>query len=374
MKSKIICIIFALLIFGFSVLDILAPDREFSEWENRSLAQSPKLTFNTLASGEFGKAYEEYITDQFPLRDILVKAKFVSDSALGKKDSGGVYITESALYSVQPQPDMKIVDKNIMAIDNFSLTNDLSTFLLTVPSSTYIYSDLLPHFSPVVDEGEIFSHIENNLNSAEFINVENKIFENRESYIYFRTDHHWTSEGALIGYNSFLNALGKPLLNKDDFTINEISASFEGTLTSKSGAIGIEKDIIQRYDRKSEASVEIFNGVESTSYPSIYFDEYIDKKDKYSYYLGTNQPIVRVKTDSEGGKLLVFKDSYAHIMLPLMLGEWSEIVLVDLRYVRNPIGVLLKNVTGYDIGNFDTALFLYSTETFTTQDNMVWLK
>lgn len=374
MKNKIICIVFVLLVFGFALLDILSPDRAFSEWENRTLAQMPDLTFKTLASGEFGADYESYMTDQFALRDTFVKAKFLSDKAIGKKDSGGVYVAEDSLYSIQPDPNYAVIDKNLSAISSFSQRTGIGAYLTVVPSSTYIYREKLPAFAPTVDEKEIFSYIENNLKNAEFFDITNKLEAERTNYIYFRTDHHWTADGALIGYNSFMEKLGRPTVTKDSFGISQVSNSFVGTLSSKSGALGIEEDVLERLDRGTVISVEIWNGVESTAYPSMYFDEYLDKKDKYSYYLGTNQPIVTVKTDSDGGRLLVFKDSYAHIMTPLMIGDWSEIVLVDLRYVKEKIDVLLKRVTGSEISDFDTALFLYSTETFTTQDNMLWIK
>ncbi|MBR6633418.1 MAG: hypothetical protein IKL05_03840 [Clostridia bacterium] len=374
MKNKIICAIFILLIFGFTLFDLFTPDREFSEWENRTLTQAPTLTLKTLASGEFGKQYESYITDQFVLRDTFVKAKFLSDMALGKRDSGGVYVTDNSLYSVQPDPEYKIIDKNMGAMASFAERTGLSSYLTVVPSSTYIYRDSLPPFAPVIDEKEIFYYIGKNIKGVNFVDVTDKMHESRANYNYFRTDHHWTADGALIGYNAFLNALGKESLTKDSFSVIQISDDFVGTLSSKSGALGIEKDILQRFDRGNVLDVEIWNGVESNSYESIYFDEYLDKKDKYSYYLGTNQPIVRIKTDAQGGRLLAFKDSYAHIMTPMMLGDWSEIVLVDLRYVRERIDVLLERVTGLKPSEFDVALFLYSTETFTTQDNMIWIK
>ena len=374
MKNKIICVLCLLLVFGFTVFDLTTPDRDFSQWENRNLAQMPDLTQRALLSGEFGADYETYMTDQFAGRDTFVKAKFLVDTALGKRDSGGVYVTDSALYSIQPDPDYKIIDKNLSAMQSFAERTGVASYLTVVPSSTYIYKDALPPFAPVVDENEIFSYIENNLKNVRFFNITDKLEEKRADYVYFRTDHHWTGDGALIGYNAFLEVLGRETLAKDDFDISTVSLSFLGTLSSKSGALGIEKDTLERLDRGNVTEVEVWDGIESTSYPSMYFEEYLAKKDKYSYYLGTNQPLVRIKTDSDGGRLVVFKDSYAHITAPLMVGDWSEIVLVDLRYVRERIDVLLQRVIGCDIADFDASLFLYSAETFTTQDNMLWIK
>ena len=70
----------------------------------------------------------------------------------------------------------------------------------------------------------------------------------------------------------------------------------------------------------------------------------------------------------------MFKDSYSHIMTPLMLDDWSEIVLVDLRYVTKKVDALLEEFIGEDIADFDTAWFIYSMDTFVTQNNMRWVK
>ena len=370
MKNKVICIVFLFLIAFFAITDLFSPDREFSEWENRNLKKFPTLKADTLLSGEFSQEYEEYLTDQFAFRDTFVKAKFILDKTLGKTDAGGVYITDDALYSIQSEVDENALKKNLSAIDAFQKRTGLDTSLLVVPSSTYVYRDSLPPFAKVIDEREIFEKIKKNLENVTFVDTVDKLEEKREDYIYFRTDHHWTSLGALISYNAFMNSD----LTKEDFTVTTKSQDFLGTLSSKSGALLIKADIIERYSRGDVLSCTVFDGSESKVYTSMYFDDFLNKKDKYSYYLGQNQPLVRITTNSDGGKLLVFKDSYAHNLSQMMVGDWSEIVLVDLRYVKVKIDVLLKNVLGVQVSDFDKALFLYSMDTFTTQDNMLWIK
>ncbi len=373
MKNKIICILFLVLVFGFTAFDFLTPDRDFSEWENRQLAQLPNITADSVFSGRFGSEYETYMTDQFPLRDAFVKAKFLTDSALGRTDSGGVYVGAEALYSKQLDFDYSELDKNIKAIDTFALNNGIDTKVIVVPSSTYIYSDRLPKFAKVLNEGELFGYIAQKLENADFVNIVDKITESRENYIYFRTDHHWTYEGALIAYNAYLHSIGRQEVGNEALTLTAVSDDFQGTLLSKSGALGIESDTLYRIERGRVVGVKTHNGLTVTEYNSIYFDDYLSKKDKYSYYLGSNQPLVSVETESEGGRLIVFKDSYAHITAPLMTGDWSQIVFVDLRYVTQKIDALLSDTLGLALSDFDNALFLYSTETFSTQSNMIWI-
>ena len=324
--------------------------------------------------GEWGEAYEGYMTDQFVARDTFVKASFVSEVLLGKREINDVYITKDALFVKQPTPNYKYIDSSISAIDNFSQNTGIKSFVTVVPSSTYVYKDSLPSYASVTDEKEVFSYIEKNLKSAEFIDITNSLEENRSNYIYFRTNHHWTAGGALIGYNEFRKALGKEHLTRQDFKVTKVSDSFVGTTVSKCGAVGIEVDVMERFDKGKAISLDVWDGVESKTYPSIYFEEFLDKKDKYAYYLGENRPALRIKTDSDGGRLIVFKDSYSHIMTPLMLDDWSEIVLVDLRYVTKKVDALLEEFIGEDIADFDTAWFIYSMDTFVTQNNMRWVK
>ncbi len=366
MKNKIITLLFVLLVFGFTAFDLITPDRDFSEWENRDLAQSPKVTFKTFFSGDFGSDYETYMTDQFAFRDTLVKVKYLSDKMLLKTDSGGIYLTDNALYAIQSEIDKSVVEKNVKAMETFAESTALPTSFALVPSSTYIQREDLPPYAKVIDEKALFDSFE--FENVTFVNALD-LFEKGEN-LYFRTDHHWNLNGALLLYNLYR----KDELTKDDFTVTTVSDKFLGTSSSKSGAVGIEPDTLEKWERGKVLSFEVFDGKKVDEYKSIYFEEYLEKKDKYSYYLGLNQPIVRIKTDSDGGKILVFKDSYAHNFSQLLVGDYSEIVLVDLRYLKAKTETLLEKNFSLTYADFDQALFLYSVDTFTTQYNMLWLK
>lgn len=366
MKNKILICLFLLLVFGFTLLDLLTPDRAFSEWENRELKGAPHISAERIFSGEFGSDYESYMTDQFALRDSLVKIKYLSDRVLLKTDAGGVYISDNALFVKQSDVNREYLEKNISAMETFS-SKYPSRFIL-VPSATYICRDMLPPYAEVIDENELFEGFD--FKSLEFINILDEI----QTDSYFRTDHHWTADGALIGYNAYRKALGKEELTKEDFKVSEVSNSFLGTSVSKSGAVGIAPDVLEKWERGKVSSFEVYDGMKTSEYETIYFDEFLNKKDKYSYYLGQNQPLVRIKTDSVGGKILVFKDSYAHIFSQLLIEDYSEIVLVDLRYVRERVELLLSKTFDMSLEDFDEVLFLYSTDTFTTESNMLWIK
>ena len=89
--SIFITVLFCLFIFGFGAALILSPSRDFSDQENRFLAQFKAPTLKTLRSGEFMEKFEDYVTDQFPLRDQWIQLKAYSERALGKQENNKVY-------------------------------------------------------------------------------------------------------------------------------------------------------------------------------------------------------------------------------------------------------------------------------------------
>ena len=54
--------------------------------------QKPQFTIVDFVSGKFSDELEQYLTDQVPLRDDWVTLKIYLELAVGKRESGGVYI------------------------------------------------------------------------------------------------------------------------------------------------------------------------------------------------------------------------------------------------------------------------------------------
>src|SRR5690606_42077006 len=67
--NKILSSIFILFISGLGVLHLIVGDEAFSEQENRSLAQFPSFSWESVFSGEFMEKVEVYISDQFPFKE-----------------------------------------------------------------------------------------------------------------------------------------------------------------------------------------------------------------------------------------------------------------------------------------------------------------
>ena len=52
-------------------------------------------------------------------------------------------------------------------------------------------------------------------NHINAINVAEKLLKNKDDYIYYKTDHHWTSYGAYLAYLTYMDSLGLEAIDID---------------------------------------------------------------------------------------------------------------------------------------------------------------
>lgn len=362
--NKIFFACFVIPWFVFAIINIAAPERTFSENENRTLSSFPILkSAKTLVEGDaYMKKVDTYINDQFVLRDTWISLQSTLEFLTGKRENNGVYIADNALISKLDGPNDEYIESNISAINTFNEKYNIKSSIILVPSASEIQSDRLPRFACPWEQKEVIDNIYGKIKNADCISVYDTLSSHKDEYIFYRTDHHWTTYGAYLAYVEYCNAKG---ITPADYKYDTVSRDFNGTLYSKSGVRFTESDTIEAYSLDFDTECSILSVGKKEEHSSVYFEEYLGKKDKYAYFLGTNQPVITVKGNiDKTDKLLIFKDSYAHCLTPMLLEHYGEITLVDLRYIKNPLDRY------FDVSQYDSALFLYSTDTFVNYNDL----
>jgi len=359
---SIMTLVFLVILIVIVTLNTIKKDIKFSESENRILAQKPKFSIDRLLEGRYTKKYEKYKVDQFVDRDGWMKLKSSVDLALGKNESNGIYKgSDDYLIESFEVPDSEIVNRNIKAINNFNEKHkDIKEYMLIAPNAVSILSEKLPPYAPVVSQKLVMDNFAKTLNKGiNYIDVYNTLDKHDKEYIYYKTDHHWTTLGA---YYSFLEAAKAMDLEvkKDYYNVERVSNDFYGTLYSKSGYEVKTPDYIDVYLPKDENDEYVVNYVEEQKKSASFYDsEKLETKDKYGVFLGGNHPVVKIKTTSkEDRKLLIFKDSYANSFVPFLTQYFSDIIMVDPRYYYDDIEKLIEEEGISDI------LYLYNANTF----------
>ena len=340
-------LLFLAVLFGFSVLNLLSRDRVFSEQENRMLEQLPKVRISGILDGKFMRSFENYQTDQFVFRDTWMQIRTASQRLIGKNESGGVYLGDGGQLYEKPVKWSDQVWDNLDALKGFAER----------------HPEVNRYFLPVENQWEQLSGIRSYLGGAfEEISVLETLREHREEYLYYRTDHHWTTLGAYYAFCKAEQVMGLETIGEPEFC--ELAGNFEGTLSSKSG-YRVPLDTISVYRPQEEERLAVTYVEEQEKKASLYASARLDTKDKYGVFLDGNHPVVEIRTMAESNrKLLLVKDSYANCFVPFLTGQFREIVLVDPRYYYGELEELMETHAFTDV------LFLYNLNTF-LEDNVL---
>mgnify|MGYP000501894456 CR=1 FL=1 len=366
--SIFLTVLFSLFLGGILVGSFLLPDKEFSELENRYLAKPPKLSVENLETGKFMEDAEDYVNDHIIGRDFWVALKAWSERLSGKQENNGVYFgKEDTLLNRLDEPDPDVLQEYAGYVNALVDNVDVPVYFGIIPSSSEIWSDRLPAGAPTADEKAIIDNLYDTVQTYT-IDLYSALEAHKDEEIYYRTDHHWTSLGAFYGANALLESLGREPLKEQDFTPETASTDFNGTLYSQSGIHWLTPDTMEYWVEEDGLTVTSWRT--GSPEPGMLYDRsYLDQKDKYSSFLGGNQPLCVIRNENarDGGRLLLIRDSYSDALAPFLAQSFDEVHLLDLRYYRlSPAQYAAEN-------GIDQICVVYSVPNFITDRNLVFL-
>ena len=347
----------AVILLGLTVGSLLTPDRAFSPNENRYLQQKPELSFRTLFSGDFTAKAEDYTADQIALRDLWTGSRSILQRAIGYRDISDTWLGVDGYYFAKVTEDgfdQTNYEKNLSAVAKFFAANtDKDCRILLAPTPAYVLQEKLPKNCGFFDCGARFAAARDTFGDT-LIEAES-IWDVEEPY--YRTDHHWTAEGAYAAYTDWCASTGHGV---KDYPLTPVSTTFRGTLYSKV--------LLPRsgYDTVSIAEDVTIRSMDcdGTVLGSIYDRNALAEKDHYKVYMGGNHAKTVIDTGAQTGKtLLIVKDSFANSFIPYLAAEYDTITVLDLRYCREKVQELAADCTDilvlYELTNFAADSNLY---------------
>ena len=355
---------------------IIMHKKPFSETENRMLQQFPKVTKDTLLSGRFMTQSEDFVADQFFLRDYWIEIKLKADKIIGRQTSNGVILGKNGyLIEDSVAPASVSFEKNLSAIRTFSETHsDLNIVMTVAPNAVTVCDQLLPDNMPVRSQKDDLAAISSAVSgSLTYVDLTPVLSAHKEEDIYYRSDHHWTSLGAKYSFEALKGSLGTSELTGDlgtdvpeDFLqVYNVTNDFSGTMASTSGDFSVKDPIdIYVYEIEDFQYVTEYTD-EQKKTATIFNSAALSQKNKYEVFLGGNHPQINIKTTNlNNHNLLIFKDSYANAFIQFLLPYYQTITIVDPRYYSDDIEKLISETGITDI------LFLYNMNTFATDNSL----
>ena len=341
MKKYVLPILFCLLLAAGTVLGLALPDRYYSENERRTLKQLPALTAKRLFSGRFSEEMETYLADQFPGRDGWVSAKTVAERLSGKPESGGVsFAADGYLIELHPSLNETQLSANLAALKTLSdklAETGVPMTVMPVPTAAWTLRDKLPAHSPNADQNAV-------IEAARAAGL--RVFDpgpalaaHDKEYIYYRTDHHWTSLGAYYAWAAWRKAAGETPDPISAWTRETLTETFRGTTWAKVNDPFVEADIIEAWYQTPTRAVS-YNGGTWTS-DSIYERKYLSTADPYGVFFNSN-PADAAAAGAGEGRLLILQDSYANCFAQFCLDDYDQTHLIDPRFFRGSVSAYVS--------------------------------
>lgn len=370
-------IIFCGFIVLFSLADNRANNRDFSELENRKLAKKPAATRSNLLAVEedkkFSYLYETYVNDQFLGRDTWISLKSRAEGLLLKTENNGIlYGDEGTMYQKFYTVDEKQLEKNNEAVERFMSRHPGLVQVMIVPSADMV-SPNAPS-APFVNETPYLKEMSDRFSKdGAFIDLLPTFTAHNAEPLYYATDHHWTTDGAYLAYQTFAGTVDKGAFAPQAHKATTVSGFF-GTLYSKSKLYSAVPDTLTYYSDLAnpmsilqggtleEQQLAASAGLESKSV-DLYDESKLEIRDKYAMFLYGNNGFSRVEGNG-AGKVLVIKDSYANCFVPFLTADYAQIDIIDLRNLRSSIDKIIAE------NGYDDVLILYNFQSYQTDRNL----
>ncbi len=372
-------VLFLAILFGLSVAFIAVPDKSYSENENRNLQTFPALTWDSFLDGSFSSAMNEYFADQFPLRDAFVSIKALSELALLKGENDGVLLGKNNTLAVRTFSMFKdrltrtdgmdmyyaeTVRKQLNILNNFAagcsvpVNAVIPPRVLDVADSAFNY----PSDISLALLGELDA-----VSADVLVPVSGMLKEKYASgeYVYYRTDHHWTTLGAYYAYCEVMKSFGmeEDIIPADKFTVETVSDEFYGTTWSKGGFRFVKPDTMEFWSLGNDSDFTTTIG--ETQFSGFYDRSYLDKKDKYSAFIGGTNDVTLVtkNTVEDRPVLLLPKDSFANSLVPF-LAQHFDLVLVNMANRMTDVSSYIETYSA------DRVLIVWNVENLVSNGNL----
>lgn len=365
MKPKVfqwvLTLFFCVFLGSMVLLYLFSPKESFSPLEKRYLAEGPKLSWDAIQSGQFSADAEDYMADHIPFRDLLVGLNAYFKLFTGQQAAEEIRVTpEGILLEQSATWDPKAVQANMNAINTFAAATNIQVDLMIVPSAGWAVAG----YDDEAKIRDIYALAGENVVPVDVLTALSAI---KEEPLYYRTDHHWTSLGAHTAYAAYMEAKDRAHRAKEEFTVEAVPG-FYGSTYSRSALWLTPADTLELWTGTPD--LQVTNKESGNLHTGIFYRERLEEADKYTVFLDGNHSLVTIQNPHAAGKgkLLVIRDSYSNCLGGFLAESYETVVLVDLRYYKQPISQLLAQE------GFDDILVCYSLGNFLTDKNIIWLR
>lgn len=376
-------VLFLAVIGGLALAFWIIPDRTFSKNENRVLSDFPTISVDKVMEGELSEDFNAYFTDQFPFRDTWLTWGSLTHLSLGQGEANGVLVGKGGQLAVRKFDAYISLTERAEDTDYYSeahlrraaealgaLTDKVAVPVTVLPAPRTLdvaisAFDYPAELSDTLNDTLHGYFAEAGVDSLDLLPTFRAMYEAGD-YVYYRTDHHWTTPGAYAAYEAIMTEWGMAdaIIPYESFEAHNVE-DFYGTTWSRAGLSFIRPDTLTYVTMADDDRYMVRDNKGEIVMSGFVDPSFLDKKDKYGAFMSGTHRLLTVTYEGEDEtarpRLLIARDSFASSLAPF-LARHFDLVMVDL---SGGMTHLSEYVETYGC---DRILIVYNIENFVTAD------
>ena len=370
-------IFFLMSLIVMAVLSAALPKKSVSELENRNLASMPAISVQSMLDGSWASGVQEYTQDHIAGRDNWIDfCSGVETSVFRKTDINDILLGKdgwmfSKNFAVKDSSQDQF-DQNVDAVAEFCVRHGERVTFMLVPSAALIYADKLPNWAPQIEENALLTSafFAAAANGGRVLDLREVFYREKENIrLYYKTDHHWTTDGAYLAYLEYCALMDIPAVFSREAHTRQDVPGFLGTHYSAARWNRAGSEILSYY--VTDSIMTVFEVGGEDSFLPLYDMALINREklthvDKYGAFLDGNHGYVEL-SGSGTDKVLVVKDSYANSFVPFLTENYETVGVVDFRNFPYGLDSMIKS------REYDEIILLYSFNNFVEDNHVVYL-
>lgn len=182
--------------------------------------------------------------------------------------------------------------------------------------------------------------------------------------LFFRTDHHWTAEGAFLGNQALCHGLEEnygisidnAALDADNYDVTTYEDWFLGSQGKRVGTLYGGVDDITLWTPKfhtdfTYSAPAYFPDRNGSFAETLLFPQRLEPKDyfggnPYTLYSGGDYALARIYNHAkpDGARILLIRDSFACTLSPFLALQCGELMTMDMRYFQGDFAQTLDQL------------------------------
>ena len=327
------------------------PKLDYTYSERRKLAQMPEISASSIFGGKFMEGFEDFTLDQFPLRDRFRQVKSLFHYyGLNQSDNNGVYLVDDVVAKLEyplNETSVRYATGRLQYLyETYLQDTDVKIYSAMVPDKGYYLAEANGY--PAMDYAAMEEAYVAAMPWSTYVDLKDLL----SAEDYYRTDTHWRQERILPVVQKICAAMGVEAPKESDYRPMTIE-NFYGVYFGQA-ALPMDGEDLVMLDSELLQNCVVTDPITGKT-SRIYED--VKSSDLYEVFLSGAQPLLTIENPAGNAdkELVIFRDSYGSSLVPLLLQDYGQVTLVDIRYLHpDQIGSYV-NFENQDV------LFLYST-------------